>query len=180
VRAYSIGHGARPAGELVVTLHEAGVGRLVDVRTRPGSRRHPQFGRVALTQTLDAAGIGYAWDAELGAFREARPDSPNTALPPDGFRGYADHMATATFGNALDRLIEAAVREPTAFMCAETRWERCHRRFIADALTVRGLVVTHVIAPGMSEPHELHAALSIRDGVLIYDAGSDQPALDLG
>jgi uncharacterized protein (DUF488 family) len=153
---------------------------LVDVRTRPGSRRHPQFGRVALTETLDAAGIVYSWEADLGGFREAGPDSPNTALPPDGFRGYADHMATGTFRAALDRLIETAGRQPTAFMCAETRWERCHRRFIADALTVRGLAVTHLLGPAETEPHGLHPALSVRDDLLIYDAGSEQPTLDLG
>jgi uncharacterized protein (DUF488 family) len=163
-----------------VTLHEAGVRRLIDVRTRPGSRRHPQFGRMPLTATLEAAGIGYAWEADLGGFREAAADSPNTALPPDGFRGYADHMATGMFGLALGRLIETAEREPTAFMCAETRWERCHRRFIADALMVRGFAVTHLIAPGESEPHELHPALSVNDGPLTYDRGSDQPTLDLG
>jgi uncharacterized protein (DUF488 family) len=163
-----------------VTLHEAGVRRLVDVRTRPGSRRHPQFGRVALIQMLASAAIVYGWEADLGGFREAAPDSPNTALPPDGLRGYADHMATGTFQRALDRLIQAAEREPTAFMCAETRWERCHRRFIADALTVRGLAVTHLIAPGEAEPHEPHPALSVRGGALVYDAGSDQPTLGLG
>jgi uncharacterized protein (DUF488 family) len=179
VRVFSIGHGARAVGELVVTLHEAGVRRLFDVRTRPGSRRHPQFGRVALTETLEAAGIGYAWEADLGGFRHARQDSANTALPPDGFRGYADHMATATFRRALGRLTEAAAREPAAVMCAETRWERCHRRFVADALTVGGMAVTHLIGPGEAEPHELHPALSVRDGILVYESGSDQPTLDL-
>ena len=45
-------------------LRRAGVGRLVDVRTAPGSRRHPQFNRSALAETMAAAGVLYEWRKE--------------------------------------------------------------------------------------------------------------------
>ena len=57
-------------------------------------------------------------------------------------------------------------------MCAETLWWRCHRRLIADRLTVDGWAVTHLMARGKSETHTLWDAARIEDGHLIYDAGT--------
>jgi uncharacterized protein (DUF488 family) len=57
LRVTTIGHGTRPAEELVATLQEAGVRRLVDVRRFPGSRRNPQFARAALAAMLTGEGI---------------------------------------------------------------------------------------------------------------------------
>jgi uncharacterized protein (DUF488 family) len=88
-------------------------------------------------------------------------------------------MATDAFAQALARLNEDALREPTAFMCAETRWTDCHRRFVADVLTVGRWTVVHLIEPGASEPHRLHAALRVApDGRLRYDAG-EQAAFEM-
>ena len=44
-RLLTLGHGTASAGELVAWLDGAGVERLVDVRTAPGSRRHPHVRR---------------------------------------------------------------------------------------------------------------------------------------
>jgi uncharacterized protein (DUF488 family) len=177
---FSVGHGARSGEAFVSLLRDGGVRRLVDVRTKPGSRRHPQFGQVALEATLDDAHIAYRWEKDLGGFRVARPDSPHTALPVDGFRGYADHMETQTFARALARLAEDGERDPTAFMCAETLWPNCHRRMIADALTVAGWDVTHLIEPGRREPHTIDPFLRIVDEQLLYAlADPGQTALDL-
>jgi len=52
---FTIGHGTRPAEELIACLREAGVRTLVDVRRFPGSRRNPQFGQAALAATLAGA-----------------------------------------------------------------------------------------------------------------------------
>ena len=57
-------------------------------------------------------------------------------------------------------------------MCAETLWWRCHRRLIADQLTADGWTVTHLLAPGKSEPHTLWGVARIHDGHLVYDAGT--------
>jgi len=45
VRLLTVGHGTASAEELAALLTGAGVQRVVDVRTAPGSRRHPQFRR---------------------------------------------------------------------------------------------------------------------------------------
>src|SRR5687767_5324232 len=50
------------------------------------------------------------------------------------FRAYADHMETPDFAAGIDRLLSAAEQAPTAVMCAESLWWRCHRRLVSDAL----------------------------------------------
>ena len=174
---FTIGHGARTPAAFVHLLSAAGVTRLIDVRTRPGSRRHPHFGRDALASALPDAGVTYEWWPELGGLRSPRPDSPYTALGVDAFRGYADHMSTPEFADALVRLLTEAGRAPTTVMCAESRWERCHRRMIADALDVAGCRVLHLVEGG-PEAHRRSPELRVVGGELRYDVRSGQATLD--
>jgi len=165
---FTVGHSTRAQDELIAILREAGVGLLVDVRRFPGSRRHPQFGREALRAGLAAAGIAYRHEPDLGGRREPRPDSPNTAWRVAGFRGYADHMASAEFRAALERLI-APPDTPTAVMCAEAVPWKCHRQLIADALAARGAEVVHLLGPGQRQIHVLNPnAVASPDGVVVY------------
>jgi uncharacterized protein (DUF488 family) len=156
VTLFTIGHGARDLGTFLDLLEGARIRRLVDVRTAPGSRKHPHFGRDALAASLEGAGIRYQWQGEaLGGWRRARPDSRHRALRSPGFRGYADHMETDGFRKARDRLIEDSRETPTAVMCAESLWWRCHRRLLADALVAAGCEVRHLMDHGRVEPHRL-------------------------
>jgi uncharacterized protein (DUF488 family) len=81
-------------------------------------------------------------------------------------------MSTAEFARGYERLTTLARASHTAVMCAETLWWRCHRRLIADRLTLDGWDVTHLFAPGKSEPHVLWDAARIDDGHLVYDGGT--------
>ncbi|MEH1129663.1 DUF488 domain-containing protein [Micromonospora sp. CPCC 206061] len=168
---FTVGHGARPAEELVAVLRDARVGVLVDIRRYPVSRRHPQFGGEALAATVDAAGIGYEWQGgALGGRRSRRRDSRHTALHSPAFAGYADHMDTVDFRSAVDELVARAATQRLAIMCAETYWRNCHRMLVADALTLRGADVTHLVTPGRSEPHRPHQTMRRgSDGWPVYD-----------
>jgi uncharacterized protein (DUF488 family) len=162
--AFTIGHGTRSAEELVACLDEAGVGTLVDVRRFPGSRRHPQFKRAELEKTLENAGIAYRHADELGGRRSGEPGEERFAcIESRGFRSYVARMHLPTWQSALG----AALAEPApCFMCAETLWWRCHRRFIAELLAARGHEVRHLISPGQSQGHRLLPRAEIRDGKL--------------
>ena len=169
---WSVGHGARPLEEFIATLRAADIGALADVRLIPGSRRHPHFGAESLGAALREMGITYVHLPELGGRREPRADSLHRALRVAAFRGYADHMATEEFAHGYKRLTSLARESRSAFMCAETLWWRCHRRLIADRLTVDGWAVTHLFARGKSEPHVLWDAARKAEGHLVYDAGT--------
>jgi uncharacterized protein (DUF488 family) len=136
----------------------------VDVRRFPSSRRHPQFNGDALAATLSAAGIAYRHADELGGRRSGEPGEERFAcLRVAAFRSYAARMATASWQVALD----TELAQPTpCFMCAETPWWRCHRRFIAELLTAHGHEVVHLMKPGEARPHRLLGESEARDGRL--------------
>jgi uncharacterized protein (DUF488 family) len=169
ITIYTIGHGARDIDSFLELLKGAGVRRLVDVRTAPGSRKHPQFGRDALAESLGGRDIGYVWRREMGGWRKARPDSRHTAIRSPGFRGYADHMETVEFGEARRWLIETSAEVPTAVMCAESLWWRCHRRMLADGLLAAGCRVLHIMDGGRLEEHRLHPAARLEGDLPVYD-----------
>lgn len=169
-RLFSVGHGARDLDAFLALLHRGGIRRVVDVRIAPGSRRHPQFSKDALEGALEHAGIEYVWrGADLGGFRRPRPDSRHTALRNSAFRGYADHMEMDAFRAGIRWLLGQAVSAPTAFLCAESDWHRCHRRMIADAVLARGGRVIHLLDRG-DEEHTLHPDARIEGTDVVYDA----------
>ena len=164
---HTVGHSTRTFDELAGILKDAGVRVLVDVRRHPFSRRHPQFSRDALAAGLQSSGIRYVHEPDLGGHREPRADSRNTAWRNPAFRGYADHMATPEFAQALDRV--AALSE-AAVMCAEALPARCHRQLLADALACRGVQVRHLLGGGRSEEHRLHPRARCHEGTVVYPA----------
>lgn len=166
---YSIGHGTATAEEFTRTLADAGIRVLADIRSAPGSRRNPQFGQSALRETLAEAGIEYVHLPGLGGRRAPRPDSPHTGLRVAAFRAYADHMASDEFRADCARLEEFAGLAPTAFMCAETLWWKCHRRLLADRMTADGWTVVQLRVGGRPEPHRLTDAARVEQGRLSYD-----------
>jgi uncharacterized protein (DUF488 family) len=77
-------------------------------------------------------------------------------------------MDSPAFRRGLERLIALARERPTAVMCAETLWWRCHRRMLADALLAAGCEVAHLVEGG-PQPHTLHPNARIEDGRPVYD-----------
>jgi uncharacterized protein (DUF488 family) len=172
-RIHSIGHGARPLEEFLATLADAEVRTLADIRTAPRSRRHPHFDGEALAEALREAGIEYVHLRGLGGWRRSRPDSPNLALRSPGFRGYADHLASEEFARDYARLVALAADTPTAYMCAEKLWWRCHRQILSDRLVVDGWEVVHLVSPEVSKRHELSGLARVVGGVPRYDRASE-------
>jgi len=168
MRIYTIGHSTRTLDELVLLLKQNGIARLADIRRYPGSRRHPHFSRDSLAHELPERGIGYMHLPELGGRRTPRKDSPNDALTSEAFRGYADYMGTKEFAEATEALVSLGREGSTAIMCAEAVPWRCHRNFVADELTRRGIEVVHILGPGQRKRHELNPLAVERDGHLVY------------
>ena len=165
---YTIGHSTRPLDELIACLASFAIVDLVDIRTVPRSRRHPQFDTAALAQSLPAAGIRYEHLAALGGLRKPRKDSTNLGWRNESFRGYADHMQTEAFERGLDRLHALAAAGRTAIMCAEAVPWRCHRSLVADALVARGATVLHIMGPAKSQAHKLTSFARVEGARVTY------------
>ena len=178
----TFGHGTASAEQMISLLRGAGVSVLIDVRTAPGSRRHPHVARAELQRWLPEAGISYRWEKRLGGLRTPEPDSPDVAFQVDSLRGYAGYMRTATFLAVVDQVLALASARGTAVMCAESLWWRCHRRMLADFVTtVRGVPVRHLMHDGRLEEHRLSPGLRLRDdGLLVYDGGQEPLVYDGG
>jgi uncharacterized protein (DUF488 family) len=165
----TIGHSTRTLDELVEALQAHSIAALVDIRAFPMSRRLPHFNRESLEKALPEAGIEYFWMKELGGHRKKiREDSPNIALRNDSFRNYADYMLTPEFEAATQRLVELAQIKPTAYMCAERVYFKCHRMMVSDWLVAHGHQVLHIDATGPAKPHKLMAEARMVEGQLVY------------
>lgn len=169
---HTVGHGTLAADAFVSLLEGADVECVVDVRSFPGSRHNPQFGREEMEHWVPRAGIGYEWIRALGGRRRPSAGSRHVALRNDAFRAYADYMETEPFRAGVNELLAGAMKTPTAVMCSEALWWRCHRRLLADYLVlVRGVDVTHVMHNGDLTPHAPTAGVRLADDGLVYDVG---------
>lgn len=168
---WTVGHSTLSLEAFLDLLKAHAIEHVADVRSFPGSRRHPHFSAAALTAELARARIGYSHHRDLGGFRKPRPDSPHRGWRDPSFRGYADHMSTPAFGAALDELMARARGLRVTLLCAEADPWRCHRRLISDALVARGWAVVHIRETRRVEPHRLVPPARLEAGVLHYPGG---------
>ena len=151
----TIGHSTRTLEDFLGILRAYGVGLIVDVRTIPRSKRHPQFNQDVLSESLRGSGIDYVSMRQLGGFRHPTTDSLNLGWRNLSFRGFADYMQTQEFFIAIDDLLRVAEVDSTAIMCSEILPWRCHRSLIADSLVVRGIEVEHIMTLTSRRKHIL-------------------------
>ena len=100
--------------------------------------------------------------------RRASKDSMNTGWRNASFRGYADYMQTEEFARNLAVLTQIEAPRTPAIMCAEAVPWRCHRWLIADALTIRGIPVMHIVSAARAEPHQLTSFARVEGTRIMY------------
>jgi uncharacterized protein (DUF488 family) len=150
----TIGHSTHPIERFVDLLKNGGVELLVDVRSMPYSRRHPQFGKERLAKSLAAAGIAYEWH---GAALGGKGGS------------YNDAAAQPAFKDTLAQLIDRSANTTLCLMCAEKEPLDCHRTvLVSRRLAERGTAIEHLLADGGTRPHR-----EIEDMLLAKTASGD-------
>lgn len=177
---FTIGHSTRSLDELIAMLREQDVDTLIDVRTIPRSRRHPQFNIENLAVALPDAGIAYRNDKALGGRRGKQQNgpSPNPFWTHAGFRNYADYALTTPFRAALAELERTAATQRSAIMCAEALWWKCHRRIITDYLLADGHAVVHILSESKTESARItENAVRTAHGALLYPKDPAAPRL---
>jgi uncharacterized protein (DUF488 family) len=170
---FTIGHSTRTIPEFADICRSAGVQLVVDVRTVPRSRTNPHYNLDVLPGELEMYQIATTRIAELGGLRSRAHDVPsevNGLWRNRSFHNYADYALSAQFEGGLEELIALADERPTAIMCSEAVWWRCHRRIIADYLLVRGREVFHLMGVGKITPATLTPGAQPKDGHLVYPA----------
>ena len=167
---YTIGHSNHSLEQFVGLLGAHEIETLVDIRSYPGSRKFPWFGRKELEVTLP---IRYVWLGEsLGGRRRGQVEgSGNEGWRSASFRSYADYASfNPNFLVGLDQLERLARECRVAYMCSEYTHRKCHRGILSDWLWAQGWEVEHILSNGHLERHEPTSFARVRDGVVWYPA----------
>ena len=147
VTIYTIGHSNHPIEKFLSLLTGNGITAIADVRSRPFSRRHPQFNKDRLAAKLAEHGIAYLF---LGKELGARSEDPSHYE--NGKVQYARLAATASFKSGTERVLQAAKQHRLALMCAEKEPLDCHRTLlVARALESSGASILHILSNGSVE-----------------------------
>ena len=148
---YTIGHGSREAEDLLTLLQTYGIEYLIDVRSQPFSRFHPQFSQRTLKLYLEENGIRYVFMGdELGG----RPkDAP--CYNSEGQIDYEKVKTRDYFKKGIDRLKTAYNKDlNVAIMCSERSPAHCHRaKLIAEVLVTENITVKHIDEAGKIKEH---------------------------
>ena len=126
---FTVGYSGRTLPQLVATLHEHGITRVVDVRDRPQSRK-PGFSALALFEGLRKDGIVYELDRTLGNPEAIRELWKNGRLS-EGKAAYRRRVRNGT-AHRIRFLIELARIDRVAILCLEGDANECHRGVIAE------------------------------------------------
>lgn len=165
---WTIGHSTHPIAEFIEMLQSFKIELLADIRSYPSSRYCPQFNEDALQRSLAEAAIDYIHMPALGGRRKPKQDSENTVWRNAGFRGYADYMETKDFKAAIMELEELALKKPTAYMCSEAFYLKCHRSMVSDFLKSHNWTVMHITGTERSTEHKYTQPAKIENGALSY------------
>jgi uncharacterized protein (DUF488 family) len=151
-------------------LEDNGVLTLVDVRTAPYSRYHPQFNREDLERLLARHDIEYVF---AGQYLGGRPSDPSCykrrVLPAEGTDylhevDYRAIMERPWFVDAIGRLLELGDEQITAVMCSEEDPADCHRH--------------HLISRYLLDKHPEIEVRHIRGDGTVYSASAVRSSVD--
>jgi uncharacterized protein (DUF488 family) len=138
---YTIGYGNRSRDEFVALLQSYEIRYLVDLRSQPYSRFHPEFSQAALEATLQEQQIRYIF---LGEQLGGRPQ--DSTCYANGKVDYALLREKPFYRQGIQRLYAAWEKQVRmALMCSEQKPQECHRsKLIGNTLRQRGIVVAHI------------------------------------
>lgn len=165
---YTIGHSTHTLEDFIRMLQSFDIKALVDIRRFPGSRKYPQFNKENLAAALDNAGIGYIHLENLGGRRVVHKNSKNIRWRNKSFQAYADYMETKDFEEGIHQLETIALKIPTAYMCSEALWWRCHRSMVSDYLKAKGWEVLHITGRGKAEEHPYTSPARVEGEQVFY------------
>lgn len=148
---YTIGHGSRKGEDFISLLKTFEIEYLVDVRSLPYSRFHPQFNQKALQLALQENSIQYIFMGdELGG----RPKDPS-CYNEDGKVNYSVIKTKVFFQRGVERLKAACEKNSrVAIMCSERKPCHCHRTLlVGEVLHKEMIVLKHIDEHGKLKEH---------------------------
>ena len=141
MRIFTIGYEATTMGEFIAALQGAGVGRVIDVRALPLSRR-PGFSKTPLRLALAEADIDYVHLKALGTPASGR-EAARAGRHEELKQIYAGQLELPEAIAQGGQMLELAAEKPSALLCYEREPAQCHRSLLLDAVAA-GVEVRHL------------------------------------
>lgn len=142
LKVFTVGHSALPGARLLDLLRAHSIDTVVDIRSQPYSRLHPQHNREALRDLLKSHGIRYAF---MGDALGGRPKDPRH-YDEEGHVDYASWSRSPDFQHGLTRLTRSLRKYRVALLCSEEDPNQCHRHLlIARALLNTGWHPSNIV-----------------------------------
>jgi uncharacterized protein (DUF488 family) len=138
----TLGYGNRSVDDAVSLLEHYGIKFLIDIRSIPKSRFHPDFSQDALINHMRKRDIAYL---PLGNELGGRPNDPG-CYDEKGRVDYEACRRRPVFQEGIGRL-QAAWEQGrrVTLLCSESRPQDCHRsKLVGVALEAAGIEVMHV------------------------------------
>jgi len=139
MRIFTIGYEGATQAEFVAALQKAGVGRVIDVRALPNSRR-PGFSKTPLRNALAEAGIDYVHLRALGTPAEGRAAARAGRIA-DLARIYSGQLELPEAMAEGAQMLELARERPSALLCYEREPAACHRSLLLSAVAPNAEVI---------------------------------------
>ncbi len=140
---YTMGYEGLSVEMLLNELMSSGVGRLIDVRSNPISRRYG-FHQSTLRTLCIRLDIEYVHLPELGIRSEDRRGLNSLSDYESLFAEYRREVASQQV-STLRRLARDLGQKPGALVCMEADPESCHRSHLASLVApIAGLPVVHL------------------------------------
>lgn len=127
-KIYTIGYEGKSIDEFLKLLSEKGITRVIDVRSKPHSKRE-EFDQEDLKDTLFKKSMMYKHLPSLGGMEK---------------EDYKEAMGSEEWRSGYRELKSIAEEGPSVMMCLEKDPMQCHRRFISERLEEEGWDVIHL------------------------------------
>lgn len=129
---YTIGYEGAEISQFLETLKACGVGRVIDIRDVPVSRKLG-FSKGSLTAALETQGIGYTHLKSLGD-----PKAGRDAMRRGDYAAFVEiynaHIAQESAQRALRDAVELALTANAVLLCFERNPKECHRTIVAHEM----------------------------------------------
>jgi uncharacterized protein (DUF488 family) len=139
MRIFTIGYEGTTVGEFIAALKRAKIGRVIDVRALPLSRR-PGFSKSPLRAALEEAGIEYIHLKALGTPAEGRA-AARAGRHEDLKRIYAGQLELPEAIAQAAEMLELAREKSSALLCMERDPAHCHRTLLVKAVAADAEVI---------------------------------------
>jgi len=147
---FTIGHSNHELAQFVAFLQRHRINVLVDVRSQPYSRFHPQYNRETLETFFNGIDISYVFlGAELGARRN------ECECYIHGRADYREIAKLPIFNRGLERVRKDVETNRIVLMCNERDPLICHRNIlVCRHLRCPKVSISHILADGSLESNE--------------------------